>query len=836
MQVDHRDGRFVVSCTFEERFIPKAAGFVWDDGARRWVTGSTGVAISMGIDRLTPRAVTALALDRELPRPEGMDYLPFQSEGISYALRRSRALIADQPGLGKGHPLSTPLLTPSGWTPIGDLQIGDSVIGWLGDAIPVTKVFNRGMLPVYTVTLDDGATIKCDGDHLWTICLDDGDGGRLMTVDTLRLISMVDRGDSISIPMLIMPANLNAKAFKVTPLIAGTDQGTSFASAHRPVFQDVTPYDVRDYALAAPHQAIDFLSGLVTATGRIRGEDGHIRIDLVRRPGWTDLVSTIKTCVRQLGGLCYEEHIFRRQRLAIYLPDAPARSVFGTTSPYAKVKPRFREYGGMRERKIVSIMPAGREFVRCISVEGSNNLYVAENFIVTHNTIQAVGLINALPEVRNALIIPPASLKKNWFRELNKWLVDKSLSVDVATGPEFPRSNIVIINYDILNRHRAKLRERQWDLVVPDEHHYAKNPDSGRTKELHGGFFKPKGEKKFKLEPIPAQRLLMLSGTPLPNRTSDLWTTVRAADPYGLGKDMYEFCKTYAGGYYGSFGEFIKDGEPTPERLRELNVLMKQRFMVRRMKKDVLTQLPEKIRQIVPLPADGLRKKIDEERKAMTDLLDAYEKMVGIRKDISDEDLVNAVFRIKPETWEKYAKMVDGDLEDIQLPLTRLAQVRQELALAKLPMVVEYARNLVEQGEKIGIFAYHRGVIQGLMEAFPDAAVIWGDTPMESRRHPHRTRQAQQDRYQEDKNCRVFIGQYTAAGVGWTLTQGNHFIAAELTFAPHELLQAEDRFHRIGSEIWDSVWAHHLVVEGSMDDSMVLKLVKKMELIEAALD
>ena len=82
-------------------------------------------------------------------------------------------------------------------------------------------------------------------------------------------------------------------------------------------------------------------------------------------------------------------------------------------------------------------------------------------------TIQAIGVINSDPTMVNVLVVCPASLKVNWARELNKWLVCKT-SIAVANGL-FPRAKVVIINYDILHKHRAAIDARQWDLLIVDE-------------------------------------------------------------------------------------------------------------------------------------------------------------------------------------------------------------------------------------------------------------------------------------------------------------------------------------------------------------------------------
>ena len=80
--------------------------------------------------------------------PEGLSYLDFQDECIIYGLRRRRTLVADEPGLGKGHPLTTRVATPEGYTPVGKLKVGSQVIHPSGKPVDVIGVYDRGVLPV----------------------------------------------------------------------------------------------------------------------------------------------------------------------------------------------------------------------------------------------------------------------------------------------------------------------------------------------------------------------------------------------------------------------------------------------------------------------------------------------------------------------------------------------------------------------------------------------------------------------------------------------------------------------------------------------------------------
>jgi SWI/SNF-related matrix-associated actin-dependent regulator 1 of chromatin subfamily A len=859
MRIDFHDGEFIVSCTFEERFLAKKAGYKWDALRKKWVTRSTGLAVIFGLDKLTDAARKACGLDQELRPPDGLEYLEFQKGGIKWGLEHLSALIADQPGLGKGHPHSTRIRTPQGWRAIGDLKHGDLVIGWEGKPIPVTGIFDRGVLPVYTVSFSDGAVIQCDADHLWTVC-GAGADARLETIDTLELMGRINRGEDLAIPTLLDPAESEPKSFNVPPLTAGTDLASDNAKCNkRFIYPEKLDYELTDYAEGAAWQSLDFLRGIILTAGRVDG--AAIRVKWFASPLWNQIERTVTACVRKVGGLTL---ISRRKQnchvMRIYLPDHVSRQCVGVTSPARDLSGKWRAWTPqVPRRRVVSIIPFGTDFVRCIKVNGPGSLYVADHYIVTHNTIQAVGVMNALPHLDSALIIPPASLKPNWLREIKKWGTKKHLSVDIADGKNLPKSDIVIINPDVLAKHRDALRRREWGIIIPDEAHGFKNPEAGRTIELFGGMTKEfdatkKRKVKFRLDPIPKKRLLMLTGTPLANKPGDMWVPCRECDPLGLGslgrpdarsyseRMSHEeaFHRRFAGGYSDTFG-FVKNGTPNEQELKELNKLLKQRFMIRRLKADVLTELPEKIRQIVPLPADGMSRKMQAEKDAFAELMDAYEIQTGIRREMAPDEMVNALMTIRPETWETYAEQCGGDFNLAETPLTKLARIRQDLALAKLPMVVEYVQNLIDQDEKVVVFAYHQAVIEALAEHFRGknsfgVSCIYGKTPQVSNRHPERTRQAQADAFQNDPNCRLIIGQYIAMGTGWTLTNARHNVFAELTWVPHELLQAEDRIHRIGSEIWDSVHCHHLVVQGSMDDVFVEKLIEKMRIIELALD
>ena len=215
-------------------------------------------------------------------------------------------------------------------------------------------------------------------------------------------------------------------------------------------------------------------------------------------------------------------------------------------------------------------------------------------------TIQAIGTINALPEIKTVLVITKSTLKRNWYRELKKWLV-RPLTVEIADADIFPSTDVVVINYDILHKYQSKL-QRGWDMCIVDEAHYLKNRKARRTVCVIGHKATPKerGQGVQHKPAIPATRKIMLTGTPIENSTEELWTLLNFIAPEQFASYWY-YVKRYCGIENNGFGYKVGNGANT----NELQQMLRQDYMIRRLKKDVLKELPPKTRIIVQLEPDG---------------------------------------------------------------------------------------------------------------------------------------------------------------------------------------------------------------------------------------
>ncbi len=424
-------------------------------------------------------------------------------------------------------------------------------------------------------------------------------------------------------------------------------------------------------------------------------------------------------------------------------------------------------------------------------------------------TIQAIGVVNA-SGAKTVLVICPASLRLNWKRELGKWLVTpRAISVIETGKTPWPGelAEVVIINYDLLKKFRRELRQWTWDVLIADECHAIKNSKSQRTKEVVG--HQPRGKDDESWTAIPAKNRLLLTGTPIVNRPSELWPIISFLNP-GQWKNWFAFAKRYCGAVHNGYGWDFSGAS----HLDELQNFLRESIMVRRLKAEVLKELPPKRRQIITVPANGAADCIKAEKAAEDRhevALNAARIAVELAKaGASDEEYQAAVQRLR-------------DLSNAAF--TELARLRHDTAVAKVPYVVEHLENC---SGKVVVMAHHHDVVDAIEAALGPACVTL------TGRENMAARQASVDRFQNDPDCRFFIGSIRAAGVGLTLTAASHVVFAELDWTPGAMSQAEDRCHRIGQI--NSVLVQHIVLDGSIDARMVHTIVAKQEVITEALD
>ena len=377
-----------------------------------------------------------------------------------------------------------------------------------------------------------------------------------------------------------------------------------------------------------------------------------------------------------------------------------------------------------------------------------------------------------------ALVLAPASLLRNWKNEATRWLPHRKVQI-ISKGKTAvdPDAEIVIVSYDVAKGH-AGIQAAQWVTVIADEAHGLKNAKSARSKALG---------------PViaGAKNRWLLSGTPIKNRPADLIEPLKMLGHLDALGGWRTYVTRYCAGRQGKYGWEI-DGA---SNLAELRKHLAGLGFVRRVKSDVLSELPAKIRTVLPVELDSRSGRgIRDAETALRDVL------AGKTRALSDVATDDAGGR-------------GGDV------LGALARLRRAVGIAKIEAACAWIDDALAQGEKPLVFAHHVDVLDGIQQHLRDAGISFvrldGSTPVQAR-------QDLVDRFQNDESVRVFLGSMSAAGQGITLTAASQVLICEQSWTPAEMDQAEDRAHRLGQR--DTVVATHLIAVGTIDEP-VLELI-----------
>lgn len=384
-------------------------------------------------------------------------------------------------------------------------------------------------------------------------------------------------------------------------------------------------------------------------------------------------------------------------------------------------------------------------------------------------TVQALTALEA-DKAFPALIIVPNTMKLTWGAEIKRWLPHRTYQV-MDSKAAMRKADITVVNYELVGRRAAAYIGKHRSLVL-DESHFVKNSKAKRTASIAKIAAKLKGQ-----DPL----VLMLSGTPLVNRPMELLTQLEIMDrieDFG-GKHKYK-------GRYGS-----------GENGNELNVKLRSTCMVRRVKSEVLAELPPRTFAINYMSLSNE----EEYRRAQDKFLQWLEEV--------DPDRLTSAIRCEA--------------------LVRINILRRLAARGKVGDIVKWCHDFFEDEQKLVLFAHHSDVVDGLAESLSEynPRVIKGGTPMGER-------QEFVEEFQNDTSARLMVLSLNAGKVGLTLTAASNVAFAELGWTPADMVQAVDRCHRIGQQ--DAVTGWQLIAENSIDFYMAELLRDKKDIMDQILD
>jgi SWI/SNF-related matrix-associated actin-dependent regulator of chromatin subfamily A-like protein 1 len=406
-----------------------------------------------------------------------------------------------------------------------------------------------------------------------------------------------------------------------------------------------------------------------------------------------------------------------------------------------------------------------------------------------------VALTEAAP-IGPWLVVCPASVKRNWVREIAMARrTDTVHVVGPADPPAVGYTGWVVINYDLLAKVDALLEDLPWTGMVFDEAHYLKNHKSQRSRVSCA-----------LVASAPNAVLHALTGTPLTNRPRDLFPLLQLVG-HPMGKSFLSFAKRYCDATHNGFG-WVTDGASNLEELR----VQLHGVMLRRTKDETL-DLPPKLRTwlSVDVPENTAKK---ETRRVLETLIAGNLARAATRAALKNGGDASTKGRAAGN-------------DRIRL-LADLTKAREMIARAKTANTIEFVDGIVAQGEKVIVFSAFTDPVERIAKHFGDSAVLLtGETPSGKR-------QALVDRFQNEEGVRVFVANIVAGGIGLNLTAARQVVFNDLDWVPANHWQAEDRAYRIGQT--GTVNVTYFTATGTVDEFVSHALSVKAGLIEAVVE
>lgn len=380
-----------------------------------------------------------------------------------------------------------------------------------------------------------------------------------------------------------------------------------------------------------------------------------------------------------------------------------------------------------------------------------------------------------------AAVVCPATVKRYWERKAWEWIGKRAIIGEGRKPFRNPPADpqwLLVLNWDLLTYWWPTIANWRPHTLILDEVHFAANRKAKRTKAA-------------KMLARRCHYCLGLSGTPLLNRPAELWQPLNIIRP-----DLYSSFFDYANRYCAPKTTFWGIDYSGSAHLDELHQRLIQKVMIRRTKTEVLPDLPDKIRSVVPL---------EMERPG---------EYIAAR-----DDFLNWLATIDSDKARRAARAV---------AITRLGYLKRLAAQLKAKAVSQWIAEWMEANPdgKLVVFAVHRGMISAIQEAATvPTVVLHGGT---------HNREAVLREFQHSKT-RLFIGQLRAAGVGVDgLQVASACVFAELDWRPADHTQAEDRLHRCGQK--STVMIYYLVGTDSIEETLCAVIQRKQATLSAVLD
>ncbi|EOY21978.1 SNF2 domain-containing protein / helicase domain-containing protein / HNH endonuclease domain-containing protein, putative isoform 1 [Theobroma cacao] len=431
-------------------------------------------------------------------------------------------------------------------------------------------------------------------------------------------------------------------------------------------------------------------------------------------------------------------------------------------------------------------------------------------------TLQAIAIAGCFMNEGCILVVCPAVLRYSWAEELERWLPcclpsDIHLVFGHRDNPAYLKKcpRVVVISYTMLKHLRKSMLEQEWALLIVDESHHLRC--SQKASES--------GEIQTVLDLAErVRRIVLLSGTPSLSRPYDIFHQINMLWPGLLGENKYKFAETYCAVNLGQSSQGFKDFSKGI-RLEELNVLLSQTVMIRRLKEHVLGQLPPKRRQLIRLQ---LKRSDIASAKAAISFANGDDFEKNASKDTASENLE------ENHDGERFCN--SRELSYQELGVAKLRGFREWFSIhpliAKSDAIEELDPN--SSSHKMIIFAHHHKVLDGIQEFICEKGI--GFVRIDGTTLP-KDRQSAVLSFQSSNGVKIAIIGITAGGVGLDFSSAQNVVFLELPQSPSLMLQAEDRAHRRGQT--SAVNIYIFCAKDTMDESYWQSLNKSLHRVSS---
>lgn len=365
------------------------------------------------------------------------------------------------------------------------------------------------------------------------------------------------------------------------------------------------------------------------------------------------------------------------------------------------------------------------------------------------------------------IVVCPQSIRRSWVKRIREQM--PLAFIKEITSPKIVPEEMAfnVVNYDIVWKEPliTELLRGTWQVLVCDESHFLKNMDAKRTKKILGkkGIYNR------------CERRWMVTGSPVLNRPIELYPILRSLFPTFLGKHIgyYDFAFKFCAGHQGAFGFDATGASCLPELAALLHPLM-----LRRMKTDVLTELP-----------------------AVT-----YDK---VYLDPSD----------------KLIALTEREAEEVRVGerIGEISSVRRALGVIKATAAVNHLRDMLEERKKIVVFLWHTDVAEIIAAAFPGKCVrhTGAESVTEKEQNTHR--------FMNDPGVKLFLANIKSTGFGVDGLQEvcDTAVFVEMSYVPEEIKQCIDRLNRMGQK--SPVQVQFLIAENSVDERTITTIAEKAQ-------